>query len=240
MTASFHKFGEYFPGTGDVKDKGFDVGENYAINCPLHDGMDDESFKAVFQPIIGKIMEKFQPRAVVLQCGADSLSGDRLGCFNLSIRGHADCVQFMRGYDVPLLVLGGGGYTLRNVPRCWTYETAVLLDTPLKDTMPFNDYFEYFAPEYKFHLPVSNMENLNTQKYLEETKNQVLQILDGMEIAPGTQIYTGQTGTTQIPPSFPISEKDESNGDPDVRSSSGKPENPTEFYDSKPEDMEVG
>ena len=54
MTASFHKFGEYFPGTGDVKDKGFDVGENYAINCPLHDGMDDESFKAVFQPIIGR------------------------------------------------------------------------------------------------------------------------------------------------------------------------------------------
>ena len=182
MTASFHKFGEYFPGTGDVKDKGFDVGENYAINCPLHDGMDDESFKAVFQPIIGKIMDKFQPGAVVLQCGADSLSGDRLGCFNLSIRGHADCVQFMRSYDVPLLVLGGGGYTLRNVPRCWTYETAVLLDTPIKDTMPYNDYFEYFAPEYKFHLPVSNMENLNTKKYLEETKNQVLQILDGIEI----------------------------------------------------------
>ena len=120
---------------------------------------------------------KFQPGAVVLQCGADSLSGDRLGCFNLSIRGHADCVQFMRSYDVPLLVLGGGGYTLRNVPRCWTYETAVLLDTPIKDTMPYNDYFEYFAPEYKFHLPVSNMENLNTKKYLEETKNQVLQIL---------------------------------------------------------------
>jgi len=73
MTASFHKFGEYFPGTGDVKDKGYGAGENYAINCPLHDGMDDESFKVVFRPIIGKIMEKFQPGAVVLQCGADSL-----------------------------------------------------------------------------------------------------------------------------------------------------------------------
>lgn len=244
MTASFHKFGEYFPGTGDVKDKGFDVGENYAINCPLHDGMDDESFKAVFQPIIGKIMDKFQPGAVVLQCGADSLSGDRLGCFNLSIRGHADCVQFMRSYDVPLLVLGGGGYTLRNVPRCWTYETAVLLDTPIKDTMPYNDYFEYFAPEYKFHLPVSNMENLNTKKYLEETKNQVLQILDEIEIAPGTQIHTGQIGTTQIPPSFPTSvnanDKDEN---PDVRpnENGGKPEHPVEFYDTqKPTDMEVG
>lgn len=77
-------------------------------------------------------MEKFRPGAVVLQCGADSLSGDRLGCFNLSIRGHADCVSYLKSFNVPLLILGGGGYTLRNVPRCWTYETAVLLDTPIK------------------------------------------------------------------------------------------------------------
>jgi histone deacetylase 1/2 len=32
-------------------------------------------------------MEIYQPEAVVLQCGADSLSGDRLGCFNLSSKG---------------------------------------------------------------------------------------------------------------------------------------------------------
>ena len=33
--------------------------------------------------------------------------------------------------------------------------------------MPQNEYIEYFAPEYKLHLPVSNMENLNTKEYLE-------------------------------------------------------------------------
>jgi len=38
MTASFHKFGEYFPGTGDVKDKGYQKGDGYSINCPLHEG----------------------------------------------------------------------------------------------------------------------------------------------------------------------------------------------------------
>ena len=32
MTVSFHKFGEYFPGTGDVHDVGYDAGKNYAIN----------------------------------------------------------------------------------------------------------------------------------------------------------------------------------------------------------------
>lgn len=218
MTASFHKFGEYFPGTGDVKDKGFEAGENYAINCPLHDGMDDESFKSVFQPIIGKVMERFQPGAVVLQCGADSLSGDRLGCFNLSLRGHAECVAYVKSFGVPILVLGGGGYTLRNVPRCWAYETALLLDTPVKDTLPYNDYFEYYGPDYRLHLPVSNMQNLNSPRYLEDIKLQVLQVLDGVEIAPSAPILTGQAGTTQIPGHIQsISKTDASEGNPDAR-----------------------
>jgi histone deacetylase 1/2 len=135
----------------------------------------------------------------VLQCGADSLSGDRLGCFKLSIQGHADCVSYVKSFNVPTLVLGGGGYTLRNVPRCWTYETAVLLDTPISDTLPFNDYYEYYGPEYRLHLPVSNMENLNSARYMDSIRTQVLQILDGVEAAPGTQIFTGQEGTSQIP-----------------------------------------
>jgi histone deacetylase 1/2 len=49
--------------------------------------MDDESYESIFVPIISKVMETFQPSAVVLQCGADSLTGDRLGCFNLTVRG---------------------------------------------------------------------------------------------------------------------------------------------------------
>jgi histone deacetylase 3 len=32
----------------------------------------------------------------VLQCGADSLGCDRLGCFNLSIRGHGECVEYVK------------------------------------------------------------------------------------------------------------------------------------------------
>lgn len=131
MTLSFHKFGEYFPGTGDIKDKGFGKGENYAINVPLHDGLDDDSFIYMFKPVIAKIMENYRPGAVVLQCGADSLSGDRLGCFNLSLEGHGACVSYVRSFNIPTLVLGGGGYTLGNVPRCWAYETSLLLDKPV-------------------------------------------------------------------------------------------------------------
>ena len=62
-------------------------------------------------------MEHYQPEAIVLQCGADSLSGDRLGCFNLSLKGHAECVNYVRSFNIPTLVLGSGGYTVGNVSR---------------------------------------------------------------------------------------------------------------------------
>jgi len=59
-------------------------------------------------------MDVYQPGAVVLQCGADSLAADRLGCFNLSLDGHADCVKFMKRFNVPLLVGLGAGTKYRN------------------------------------------------------------------------------------------------------------------------------
>jgi histone deacetylase 1/2 len=94
-------------------------------------------------------MEWYRPAAVVLQCGGDSLSGDKLGCFNLSMKGkkkkseiqnfskdkpfihlivgHANCVKFVKKFNLPTLVLGGGGYTMRNVARAWAYETGVVV-----------------------------------------------------------------------------------------------------------------
>ena len=43
MTVSFHKYGEYFPGTGDLRDHGIGNGKYYAVNFPMRDGIDDES-----------------------------------------------------------------------------------------------------------------------------------------------------------------------------------------------------
>jgi histone deacetylase 1/2 len=128
--------------------------------------MDDLSYEYIFKKVIDNIMDKFRPNAVVMQCGSDSLSGDRLGCFNLSIKGHANCVKHVKSFNLPLMILGGGGYTLRNVPRCWTYETGISLGLELEEDLPKNDYLDYFHPEYKLHIPVTNMENVNTPEYL--------------------------------------------------------------------------
>ena len=145
MTVSFHKYGEYFPGTGELRDIGVGQGKNYAVNFPLRDGIDDKSYKGIFEPVIKSIMEYYRPEAIVLQCGGDSLSGDRLGCFNLSMAGHANCVNFVKSFNLPVLVLGGGGYTMRNVARTWAYETGLLVGQAMGPEMPYNDYYEVSA-----------------------------------------------------------------------------------------------
>ncbi|KAI1743281.1 hypothetical protein F4680DRAFT_456913 [Xylaria scruposa] len=188
MTVSFHKYGEYFPGTGELRDVGIGTGKYYSVNFPLRDGIDDSSYKSVFEPVISSVMEFYNPDAVVLQCGGDSLSGDRLGCFNLSMEGHANCVKFVKSFNRPTLVVGGGGYTMRNVARTWAFETGLLVDAHMDRTLPFNEYYEYYGPDYELDVRSSNMENANSPEYLEKIKNQLIENLRRTAHVPSVQM----------------------------------------------------
>ncbi|PYH90527.1 histone deacetylase RpdA/Rpd3 [Aspergillus ellipticus CBS 707.79] len=188
MTVSFHKYGEYFPGTGELRDIGVGQGKHYAVNFPLRDGIDDVSYKSIFEPVIKSVMEWYRPEAVVLQCGGDSLSGDRLGCFNLSMRGHANCVNFVKSFNLPTMILGGGGYTMRNVARTWAFETGILVGDTLVADLPYNDYYEYFAPDYELDVRPSNMDNANTKEYLDKIRTQVVENLKRTAFAPSVQM----------------------------------------------------
>lgn len=188
MTCSFHKYGEFFPGTGELRDTGVGKGNYYSVNVPLRDGVDDATYKSVFEPVIGKIMEWYQPSAVVLQCGGDSLSGDRLGCFNLSMRGHANCVNYVKSFGIPMMVVGGGGYTMRNVARTWAFETGLLNNVVLDEELPYNDYYEYYGPDYKLDVRPSNMFNVNSPEYLDKILSVIFSNLEHTKYAPSVQI----------------------------------------------------
>jgi histone deacetylase 1/2 len=121
--------------------------------------------------------------------------------------GHGACVKFFRDCDIPLMLVGGGGYTPKNVARCWTYETAIAIDKdvpngerrafpmrrvlspslcrgrgglqsgsyrmhmlncPIVSELPYNDYFEYYAPTFRLHIEPSNATNENTREYLQK------------------------------------------------------------------------
>ncbi|TRM68856.1 hypothetical protein BD626DRAFT_392509 [Schizophyllum amplum] len=192
MTCSFHKYGEYFPGTGTQRDIGVGRGRGYALNVPFKDGLTDDALASVFEPIMDKILEVFDPSAIVLQCGSDSLSGDKLGCFNLTMQGHAHCVQFLRKKNVPLILLGGGGYTVKNVGRTWAFETACALgiEDTIDPNLPWNEYFEWFGPRYRLEVVASNMEDLNRKDgSLEQVKEIALKNLDLIKGPPSVQMH---------------------------------------------------
>ena len=42
-------------------------GKYYSVNVPLRDGINDESYQSIFVPVMRKVMELYQPTALVLQ-----------------------------------------------------------------------------------------------------------------------------------------------------------------------------
>ena len=51
MTVSFHRYGDFFPGTGDIKDIGENEGKGYSVNVPLLNGLDDDSFTEIYKTV---------------------------------------------------------------------------------------------------------------------------------------------------------------------------------------------
>jgi histone deacetylase 1/2 len=104
--------------------------QGYAVNVPLCDGLCDDMFlETAFKPVMEEVILRFDPQVVVLQSGADSIASDKIGKFNLSTEGHASAGRWLREQhpNIPVMVLGGGGYTISNVARTWSYETIAML-----------------------------------------------------------------------------------------------------------------
>ncbi|KAK0502464.1 hypothetical protein EDD18DRAFT_1328145 [Armillaria luteobubalina] len=96
--------------------------------------------------VVDKILEVFQPNVVVLQCGADSLSGDKIRLVKshdartrslCSVPPQEKCTS-----DTPRR----GEYTVKNVVRTWTYEMACALGT-----------------RYRLEDVANNMEDMNVK-----------------------------------------------------------------------------
>ena len=203
MTLSFHKFDPagFFPGTGPLSSTGPDdplsPGAHHSLNVPLNDGISDGDYVRLFREITGPVIAAYAPTAIVLQCGADSLGCDRLGCFNLNIRAHGECVRFIKSFSLPLLILGGGGYTPRNVARLWAYETSICLAADLDPVLPrHTPALRAFQPDLTLFPPLSEhgkYENKNSPEYLRSLVQAVHEQLRYLQGSPSVQM-------SEIPP----------------------------------------
>jgi histone deacetylase HOS2 len=213
FTLSYHKFGKdkwnqsFFPGTGDITDVGptdpSSRGKGHTLNIPFDDGIDDEQYRWVFKVVTGAVIQKYQPTVIVLQCGADSLGGDRLGRFNLNIKAHGFCVEFVKSFNIQLLLIGGGGYTPRNVARTWCHETAVCTGIALHNHLPTHlPYISAFTGAengngvlYPDLRNTKRHENNNTDPGIRELVARALENLRYIEGAPS--VVANDVGLTE-------------------------------------------
>ncbi|MEK6682990.1 MAG: acetoin utilization protein AcuC [Nitrospirota bacterium] len=137
LTISLHETGTFlFPGTGFTDEIGAGKGKGFSVNLPFYPGTDDEIFVWGFNEIVPPLIEAFKPDAIVAQLGVDTMATDPLTHLELTTNGFCEMVQRIKGFNIPLVALGGGGYNVTNVARCWTLTMGILAGVELPDAIP--------------------------------------------------------------------------------------------------------
>ncbi|KAM4886392.1 histone deacetylase 8 isoform 1-T1 [Sylvia borin] len=174
MTVSLHKFSPgFFPGTGDVTDVGLGKGRYYSVNVPIQDGIQDEKYYQICESVLKEVYAAFNPDAVVMQLGADTIAGDPMCSFNVTPEGVGKCLKYVLQWQLATLVLGGGGYNLANTARCWAYLTGVILGRTLSSEIPDHEFFTEYGPDYVLEITPSCRPDRNEPQRIQEILNSI-------------------------------------------------------------------
>src|SRR5438093_9083834 len=98
---------------------------------PLPPATGDQAYVEAFRQVVPDAVREFRPEIILIQCGADGHLDDRLAHLRLTTNAYSEIVGEMHRLahelcNGRLLLFGGGGYTLANVPRVWTVACATL------------------------------------------------------------------------------------------------------------------
>jgi len=134
LTASIHESGRtLFPGTGFIEEMG---AEGTSVNVPLEAGSTGDTWLWAFTHGLLEPLRAFEPQAIVLQMGTDAHVLDPLAHLRVTAQEWLEAVRHVRSLGLPIVALGGGGYSLTAVPRMWAAATLTLLGVPFEDRIP--------------------------------------------------------------------------------------------------------
>jgi acetoin utilization protein AcuC len=124
IVADIHEDGRFlFPGTGFAHETGQGDARGTKLNVPLPPGAGDDAFLRAWAEV-ERFVDRHAPEFVILQSGADCLSGDPLADLRLTAAAHAHAARALvalaeRHASGRLMAFGGGGYSLENLGEAW-------------------------------------------------------------------------------------------------------------------------
>ena len=131
LTVSIHEDGRW-PNTGPLEDRA----GGSARNLPVPPGYNDSEARFLLTEAILPLLLRFQPQAILMQCGADSLEEDPLARLSLSNNAYWAAVAAVMPLAPRLILVGGGGYNPYTVGRCWAGLWATLNGFPIPESLP--------------------------------------------------------------------------------------------------------
>ena len=131
LLISVHEVNRW-PRTGAMTD----IGAGQVYNLPVPRGFNDDEMALIRDALILPVVERFQPDAIVLQCGADAVAEDPQSRLTLSNNAHWAIVAALRPLAPRYLILGGGGYNPWSVGRLWTGVWGVLNGHDMPERLP--------------------------------------------------------------------------------------------------------
>lgn len=154
LTLSLHKRARgFFPGGGSHEHQGAGAGAGFSLNLPLADGLRDGLFLEAFSRLAGGAAAVFCPDCVVLQCGVDGLAHDPVAAsWGLTPAAYAGVAGAAASWGVPLMVLGGGGYSSPDAARAWAAAVASLHGRTLPIDVPEHDNLDRYGPSFTFEV----------------------------------------------------------------------------------------
>ncbi len=140
LTISLHESGRFlFPGTGFVEEVGTGKGVGYSVNVPLAPYTDDAVYNWAFGEVVPPLLDAYRPDVLVTQLGIDTYYRDPITHLALTSRGYLQAVESLaqaaRSRRIPWLALGGGGYDLSAVARCWALAYGVMAQQQWPDSL---------------------------------------------------------------------------------------------------------
>ena len=137
LTISLHQSGRsLFPGTGFVREQGDGAGYGYSVSLPFMPYTDSEIYLWAFEQIVPPLVKAFKPDILVTQLGVDAMLEDPLANLCLSEGAIIEACRQFKNLSDHWVALGGGGYDIVTVARCWTLALAEMLGVDLPNELP--------------------------------------------------------------------------------------------------------
>jgi hypothetical protein len=95
--------------------------------------------------------------------------------------GICNCVETVVSFNIPLLLLGGGGYSGADAQRTFACVVATVLGKKdiIYEQIPEHDYYQDYGPDYLIKTkPVQHRPNKNSEESLEEVAKIAIDLLN--------------------------------------------------------------